>query len=242
MTEPKFQSSFIPKGPIAAASPLAAQYGKPKTTLFGFIGTTLFVLSVILAVGIFGYERYLLSDIGTMGDSLTNARATLEPDTIKQLVSANKRIIGTRALLQQHTALTPFFDFLESNTLKNVRFTQFLYATDNKGIEITMQGQARSYQDVALQSDAFNRSGIFLNPVFSDLDLDSKGNVTFTFRAELDPATVSYKRRLDDMSAAPLQATSTAATSTAAVITATSTAKTASAGSSQAATSTKTLP
>ncbi len=184
---------------MAAATPLAGQYGKQKTSIFGFIAMLLFIISIVLALGVFGYERYLLSDIGTMGNNLNSARSSLEPDVIKELVSANKRIIGTRTLLMKHTALTPFFDYLESATLKNVRYTQFLYATTNKGIELTMHGQARSYQDVALQSDAFNSSGIFTSPVFSDLDLDAKGNVVFTFRATLDPAVVSYKKRLQSL-------------------------------------------
>lgn len=224
--EPKFQSSFIPKGPVAAASPLAAQYAKPKTTIFGFISTLLFILALVLSLGVFGYERYLLSDIGTMGSNLSSARATLQPDTIKELVNANKRIIGTRALLSKHTALSPFFDYLESATLRSVRYTQFLYVVDQNGLELTMHGQAQSYQDVALQSDAFNRSGIFKNPVFSDLDLDSKGNVTFTFRATLDPAIVSYQKRLQVLPAAATlinTASSTATTTQKTASTATTT-------------------
>jgi hypothetical protein len=230
--EPKFQSSFIPKGPIAA-SPLGAQYAKPKATLFGFIATLVFVLTLILSVGVFAYDRYLLSSIGTMGDQLTSARATMQPDTINELVTADKRLQGTRLLLAQHTALSPFFDFLESATLKNVRYTEFLYTADSGGYEVSMQGQARSYQDVASQSDAFNRSGVFRDPVFSNLDLDAKGNVTFAFHATIDPSLVSYEKLLEGQ---PVSAPVVAATSTAAV--ATTTVKTVTASSSQA-TSTK---
>src|SRR5690348_11946902 len=114
MTEPKFQSSFIPKGPVATASPLVTQYAKPKTTIYGLIATLLFVITILLSLGVFGYERYLLSSIGTMGDNLSSARASLQPDTIQTLVNANKRIIGTKTLLANHTALTPFFDYLEA--------------------------------------------------------------------------------------------------------------------------------
>jgi hypothetical protein len=230
--EPKFQSSFIPKGPIATASPISTPQSKPKTALFGFLGMLLFVISLILAVGAFAYDRYLLSSIGTMGENLASARASLQPDTIKELVNADKRIIATRGLLSRHTALTPFFDFLETATLKSVRFTEFSFDRTDKGIEVILKGQARGYSDIALQSDAFNKSKIFTNPVFSDLELDPKGNVTFSFHAFLDPAAVTYKRRIDGMpigstqpanNAIPLQASTTQAVSTTTQKTATTT-------------------
>jgi hypothetical protein len=195
--DPKFQSSFIPKGPVATGSPLTESYGRTHTTLFAFISTTVFVISVVLAVGIFGYDRYLLAHIGTLGNDLTAAKQSLQPDTINALVRANQRILSTKTLLSQHVALSPFFDYLETATLKNVRFTQFLYETTDKGIQVTMHGMARSYTDVALQSDAFNKAGFIIGPVFSDLNLDAKGNVIFAFRATLDPSIVSYKKRLE---------------------------------------------
>lgn len=217
--EPKFQSSFIPKGPVATANPLAAQYTKPKTAIFGFLATVIFILTLAAAIGVFAYDRYLLSSIGTMGENLANARATLQPDTIQELVRVDRRILGTRQLLSRHTALSPFFDYLENATLRNMRFTEFKFTQTDKGLEVMMKGQARSYSDVALQSEAFNKSKIFADPVFSDLELDAKGNVTFTFRALLDQAAVSYKKRIDGVPVGV--STSTAARITAPVATST---------------------
>jgi hypothetical protein len=194
--EPKFQSSFIPKGPVAAAGPVSDTYGRPHASFFGIVATFLFSISLILALGVFGYERYLLAHIGTLGSDLTKARATMQPDTIRELVRSNQRLISTGDLLKKHTALSPFFDYLEEATLKNVRFTSFEYLTTDKGLVLTMHGQARSYGDVAEQSDTFNKSKMFTDPVFSDLDLDTKGNVIFAFKAGLDPAAVSYQKRL----------------------------------------------
>ncbi len=197
--EPKFQSSFIPKGPVAAAGSVAETYGRPHASFFGIVATFLFTISIILSLGVFGYERYLLAHIGTLGSDLTKARASMQPEVINELVRANQRIISTNDLLKKHTALSPFFDYLETATLKNVRFTSLEYLTTDRGIVLTMHGQARSYGDVAEQSDSFNKSKIFIDPVFSDLDLDTKGNVIFTFKAGLDASAVSYKKRLEGL-------------------------------------------
>ncbi|MDB5194686.1 MAG: protein of unknown function with transrane region [Parcubacteria group bacterium] len=236
--EPRFQSSFIPKGPVSTAGPLSDTQVHQKTTFFGLVATVLFIVSLVLAAGSFGYDRYLLAHIGTLGTDLASARATMQPDTINELVRANQRIISTKSLLTTHTALSPFFDYLELSTLKNVRFTQFLYQVTDNGLALTMHGQAKSYTDVALQSDAFNKAGFFKGPVFSDLDLDAKGNVIFTFKATLDPSIVSYKKRLEGViipavttastTPAALQATTTQKTVTPVVkTTATTTQKTA---------------
>ncbi len=230
--EPKFQSSFIPKGPAASASPLSAQYSKPKHTLFGFVAGLAFIVSVVLSIGVFGFEKYLGSSISTMGEELEAAKATLQPEVIKELVNADKRIIGTKTLISRHTALSPFFDYLESGTLKSVRFTDFSFLNTAKGIELTMKGQARSYTDVALQSDAFNTSKIFTKPVFSDLDLDAKGNVTFIFHANIESSAISYKKKIAGVTATSTPsvksstATSTATSTKPVVKTATSTSTT----------------
>ncbi|MEK7187122.1 MAG: hypothetical protein AAB690_02395, partial [Patescibacteria group bacterium] len=110
------------------------------------------------------------------------------------------------------------FDFLESSTLKSVRFTDFSYGTSPAGVELVMKGQARSYAAVALQSDLFTKSSHFKNPVFSDLGLDESGNIIFTFRAIVNPNLISYQKQIEGLtiSAPPKTtvATTTVATST----------------------------
>ncbi|MEX2010205.1 MAG: hypothetical protein WD874_00140 [Parcubacteria group bacterium] len=191
--EPKFQSSFIPKGPIATPGKFSA----PKTrSLFGTIAVFIFAVSVVMAIGVFGYERFLISRIGTMGEGLVEARSTIDTETIRELMRMDARILSTAGLLDKHTAITPLFEFLEANTLQNVRFTDFSYSTTDKGLTLAMKGQARGYSAVALQSEMFNRSKFIKSPAFSDLDLDLKGNVTFSFSATLDPVFISYKTQL----------------------------------------------
>jgi hypothetical protein len=156
----------------------------------------IFTFAILLSLGVFGYEFYLKANISKMTGNLATARASLEPETIKQISDLDSRIISTRDLLESHIVLSPLFDYLENSTLKGVRFTQFQYQTTEKGLELSMRGQARGYSAVALQSDIFNKGQYFDEPIFADLDLDERGNVTFSFRALVDPSIVSYQKEI----------------------------------------------
>src|SRR5687767_2874649 len=129
--EPKFQSSFIPKSPVipnAATSPITRKVeGKSLVT---FLAIVIFIISVVLAIGVFGYKFYLKYRIDQMGTALSQAQTTIDPDTIRELTRLDNRIISTKNLVDKHTALTPLFEFLEASTPKTVRFSEFRYVKD----------------------------------------------------------------------------------------------------------------
>ncbi|KKW09567.1 MAG: hypothetical protein UY47_C0011G0003 [Parcubacteria group bacterium GW2011_GWB1_49_7] len=65
---PNFQSSFIPKGPISSAIPGAPMGRKTQEkSLFSFLAWIIFNISVVLALGMFGYKFYLKYSIDQMG-------------------------------------------------------------------------------------------------------------------------------------------------------------------------------
>ena len=196
--EPKFQSSFIPKGPVVStAMGLSAGRKSEKKSLLAFLALIIFTTSVLLAVGMFGYKFYLKYRINKMGTDLQNARATLEPETIRELTNLNDRIISTQELISKHYILTPLFEFLEVSTPKTVRFSNFHYSMTEQGLELSMKGEARGYAAVALQDDIFSQSQYFKNPIFSNHNLNEKGDVTFFFKAIVDPSLVSSSGRVE---------------------------------------------
>ena len=73
-----------------------------------------------------------------------------------------------------------------------------------------MTGEARGYAALALQSDIFNKSQYFKDSIFSNLKLNTKGDVIFSFRAVVDPSLVSYQREVERIGALAPIATSTA--------------------------------
>lgn len=171
-----------------------------KGSILATLAVFVFTLAVLLSLGVFAYEFYLKSNISRMGNNLAVARQSLEPETIKKIADLDNRLISTKEILERHVVLSPLFGYLETSTLRTVRFTLFDFKTTEKGLELSMRGQARGYSAVALQSEIFNKSPYFKEPIFADLDLDDKGNVTFSFRAKLDPSIVSYRKGVESQS------------------------------------------
>ncbi len=208
--EPKFQSSFIPKGP-ATTNIGSKQVSKIKERgLTSFLAAIVFFLSLAAALGAFGYKFYLNRSIGKMGAELEEARATLAAEPIDEFIQLNNRIVATGEVVAAHVMLSPFFDFLESSTVQLLRFTGATYTSTDSGPSITLTGASPSYATLALQADIFNKSGYFRNPVFSGLNLDERGNVTFTFTAQVDPSLLSYTRFIESSQPAPAPAPSPA--------------------------------
>lgn len=196
---PKFQSSFIPKGPVSTASPTGAVSRVRDRSLFSFLATLIFALSVAAAVGVFAYKVYLNYSIKRMGAELEAAREVFAPDVVRDLVRLNDRIISTDKLLERHRVLTPLMSFLETSTPKSVRFTEFNYSVMAEGPQILLKGEARGYSALALESAIIQGNPDFKSPVFSDIQLDTKGNVIFTLHATLSSELLSYQRELESL-------------------------------------------
>lgn len=192
--EPKFQSSFIPKGPIAQEAGTAKFTHVSDRTVLGTLAVFVFTFAVLLSLGVFGYQLYLKSRINKMGGDLALARQSLEPETIKKISDLDGRIVSTKNLLDKHVVLSPLFDYLEASTVRNLRFKDVNYESGDKGINVIMNGEATSYAAIALQSEIFNRDGSpFKDVVFSNLSLDDRGNVSFTMKAAVNPTVISYQ-------------------------------------------------
>lgn len=190
----QFQTSFIPKktydvgpAPKAKESSIAG--------ILSFVGVVLFVLSLVVAGGTFLYERYLETSLVRKQESLERAKSAFEPELIRELARLDDKFVVGRQLLDRHTAPSAIFDVLEDITLESVRFVSFRYDVTEEGIRITMDGQARSFAAVALQSDEFGRNRSLRQPEFSGLALDSRGNIVFQVTALVDPQLVSYRER-----------------------------------------------
>lgn len=192
--EPKFQSSFIPKGPVSVSHEQLANKPKKKGDLLSTLSATLFVISVLFAIGTFGYNFWLDYSIRNMDAELDRIRATISPETVEEIIRLDNRLISTKELLDKHIALSPVFEFLESSTPSSVRFNGLEYSLTDKGHEIRLFGEATSYASLALESDVINRSDDFRNTVFSDLNLNQQGNVAFSLSAVLGPEILSYDR------------------------------------------------
>lgn len=56
-----------------------------------------------------------------------------------------------------------------------------------------MEGEARSFASVALQTDKITANPLFVSPLISNLNADKSGAAVFTFRTSLNPTEIKYE-------------------------------------------------
>ncbi|MCX6751283.1 MAG: hypothetical protein NT161_00745 [Candidatus Nomurabacteria bacterium] len=194
-----FQTSFIPKKPIIAEQSATSQ----PIGLFAIIAIFIF-FAVILGTGaLYFYNGVLKKNIVQMENDLSLAQGRFEPSKIVQLQVLDKRLNASTEILSKHIAISPIFNALQALTMKTVGYTKFSYSFDgnkNSKIIVQMSGVAVGYRSVALQSDLFAGNKYLIDPVFSNLSLDDKGNVLFDLEFSVDPNFVDYKKTLETTS------------------------------------------
>ncbi len=194
--EQDFQTSFIPKKPMIDDRTIAS---RPVSLL---TITSIFILFTVLLVtgGLYFYKGIVTKNITEMANNLNLAKNRFEPAKIAQLQVLDKRLKSADEILTGHIAITPIFQALEAITMKSVRFTKFSYTLNTDTgpkIAIKMTGQAIGYRSIALQADLFTNNKKLIDPVFSNLSLDEKGNVLFELNFSVDPSFVDYKKVLE---------------------------------------------
>ncbi|MDR3519633.1 MAG: hypothetical protein P4L63_01965 [Candidatus Pacebacteria bacterium] len=205
-----FQTSFIPKKPIVEERVTSSQ----PIGIFMIAAIAILFIVLIGTGGIFFYKKSLENKIVSLQTSLNNAQNSFEPTKISELQLLDKRLNAATEVLDNHIAVSPIFTELENITMHTIRYTQFGYTlssgagaatasaagdarTGTSGnIDVKMSGTAIDYRSIALESDLFSQDKNFINPVFSNLTVDSSGNITFDLEFYVVPSFVNYKQTL----------------------------------------------
>jgi hypothetical protein len=197
--EERVTTSFIPKESLHADT-TRRRTGSPAA-FANIVAGAILILAILAAGGVFSFEKYTESAIQSKQDSLARSREAFEPATILELSRLDGRISAAEKLLKTHTSASRLFDELEKVTLSSVKYDTFEYSASTPGhLLLTMTGEAQSYNAVALQSDAFSKSTIVTDPIFSNVTVGKSGAITFNFTGVIDPTRMLY---------APATATST---------------------------------
>lgn len=104
-------------------------------------------------------------------------------DSILNLPS---RVEKTKALLKDHVYGSKLFDFLRTNTLKNVVITSV--NVDAKKLSLDIKAQAASYDDLASQVVWLKSLRSIENVKLSGISLGDDGLVDFNLVLKLSPA------------------------------------------------------
>lgn len=196
--EQNFQTSFIPKKPIMTEERPASS-GKKPVGLLTLISIFIFLAVVLATGGLYLYKNMLQKNIIEMDANLALAKERFEPAKINQLQVLGKRLSAANQILSKHIAISPIFESLQESTMKTIRYTDFNYEFSNdksSRIIVTMSGQAIGYRSIALQADLLAENKNIIDPTFSNLTLDEKGNVLFDLEFSVDPSFVDYRQML----------------------------------------------
>lgn len=215
MEVPTIQSSFIPKQtftPVKETKPVSnGGGGMGLVTVLSFI---ILFLSLAAAGATFGYKTYLQKHLygpceattqlqpntdvyGLSGEvdrkcglylSLEDMRRRLDDDRLNRMQRLDTKMKLASNVLNSHMSLVPLFDFLGTSTLKTVRYTKL--ATVNG--EVSLEGVASGYEDIAVQSNVLNKMPEVSDALFSDLNVNEKNNVTFKLKFKVNAAGLKY--------------------------------------------------
>jgi hypothetical protein len=197
--EQNFQTSFIPKKPMVEDR---AKVSRP-TGLLTILSIFIFITVALASGGLYFYKGIVEKNVAKMSSDLVLAKNRFEPTQINKLQILDKRLVAANQILLKHVAISPIFNTLQSLTMKTIRYTKFSYSfggDNNAKIAVKMSGQAIGYRSIALQSDLFLKEKSIIDPVFSNLSLDEKGNVLFDLDFSVDPTFIDYKDMLSTLS------------------------------------------
>lgn len=192
--EQTFQTSFIPKKPIVEGD--APRRESRPIGFFTIFSIFIFFITIVVGGGIYFYEKTLQEKLVELTANQKKADERFESSKKKELQLIDHRINVANQVLSKHIAVSPVFNALSKVTMREVRFTKFSYelGTDkNSNIKVKLTGETKKYVDVALQADLFSQEKNFIDPVFSNMIPNEKGDIAFDVEFYVDPSFVDYK-------------------------------------------------
>jgi hypothetical protein len=175
-------------------------------------------IAILGAGGVFGYERYLLSIRDTKSVAVQKAQEGIDASTVEEFIRTRDRFTAAKGLLNNHVAVSNFFNLLESLTLQNVRFNSLSFTlAEDRSAEIQMNGTARTFNALAAQSSAFSAEKRIKRAIFSDIKVNDNKTVSFSLGAEVDPKLLVLIP--EDAPVVPVEETTTASSSQSATTT-----------------------
>ena len=190
----EFKTTFIPKKELVNVKRVESKSARSRRSFLAVLALLLFVTAVVSTAGVFLYKIQLSAVVNSRIDSINRAEKAFEPSVILNLKKLDIRLRAGTDLLDQHVAISDFLVSLGESTLPEVSFNDFNFQYSEDGSEVTMNGEAQGYLQIAQQSDIFEVNNYILNPIFSDFTQTSTGRVTFSLQYTLNPELISYGR------------------------------------------------
>lgn len=213
--EPIVSTSFIPKRPVSA-EPTSQPSSHHSVGLLSFLTFIIVAGTAASFAGVYLYQQTLTKQKADLQVQITQAQQGLGSSFVADMKRLSQRIGGVKTLIQNHVVVSPIFAALQATTLQSVQYQNFTYemttdaGTGTKLVQVSITGIAKNYATLALQSDAFAKSPLIRNPVFSGLTVEDKSTqVGFKLVFNVDPNDLSFQTFIQSLQTAPVTAPST---------------------------------
>lgn len=199
----KFNTSFIPKKPVATPSATSKSGGvnfkRKGPNLLSLIGLFIFLVSVVATGGVYFWKIQIENQIADQIENLKQARNEFDEQTIANANRLNERIIAVDNILENHVAPSNVFAILEESILQSIRLRSFSYTSQDDGtVKISGSGNALGYEGVVVQSDKFGETGLFRDTIFSNVQTAQDQSVNFNFSAAMDKNIFLYSKYIGE--------------------------------------------
>lgn len=192
-----------------AARPSRMRFSSRVSDVFFLISLIFFFLAVFGSGGVFIFRYTANRKIGELDEERQRLEEDLRPHLIDQVLALSRRIETARAALGGHIFPSNTFEFLESATLPQVRFTSFGYSFDAKRVDLN--AEAASYATLARQIRVLEARKEVEKVDFGGLSLGDKGLVQFKISI-IFHEDLFHRRPQASPSVPPATATSTSVT------------------------------
>lgn len=185
---PTIPTSFVPH-PNATSRKFSTDF----TGAFGFFTYVVLGIVFLTALGVFFYGRILSADKASKDKELVAAEAETDSKTVESFVRLRNRLESSKALLEGHIAFSGFFSSFEKILPTTVRFTALHLSIGANGVsKIEGGGVAKNFNALAAASTAFAEDGRIKDAIFSNINVNKDGSVSFSLSAALDKEIIVF--------------------------------------------------
>jgi hypothetical protein len=183
-------TSFIPKKAVVEERKAEGSVG----LLTAFV-VIFFLVTLLTTVGMFLWKKSSDQNLVSTQKNFEELKNRFQPELIADLKRMDDRLNSAASLTSQHISPSKFLTFLQSVTFKDVRFTSFNYTFEETGLKFILKGQAKNYAIIAMQSDAFKNNKYIKEYLFSNLNPEANGLISFDISMSVDPSFVLFDNK-----------------------------------------------
>lgn len=161
------QSSFIPKNPVRGSSrprPVRRIY------LLSIIASSIFVATLMAAVGIFIYTITLERELAAQQQRLNEQRDSFSQSNLEQVLEFEARLEAANQILSQQVYVPVLLEALEQTALQSTTYSGFEYEKDDANNSIiTLNSTNPSFDGIIFQREVLASNEILQGAKIQDI-------------------------------------------------------------------------